>query len=227
MITHAIFPTTICEFDYDFPYKFKELFWPESMYYLKNGYSGEKTNVSLHTNPKFEELYKWIISCSKQYMSTLNVDDVFTFNVVKSFLNISREKCNPLHSHKDAHISFIYYLNIPDEITHNIRFYNYENRHEPFHKCIQWNNSNEVWDILNSYTWQFTPNEGKLFIFPSNLIHDTIGFETNECINNPVKDLEDLKKTRISLVGDILLTYKKNTHNPLGIQPVENWRTFE
>jgi hypothetical protein len=41
-----------------------------------------------------------------------------------------------------------------------------------------------------------------------------------------IKDLTDLRNHRISIAGDVIITYKDITAKPLGLQPVKNWRTF-
>jgi hypothetical protein len=70
------------------------------------------------------------------------------------------------------------------------------------------------------------PGEGDLFIFPSSLNH-SVKYEFNRgYYEPPIKSIEDVKMKRICIAGDILLTHKELTTNPLGIQPIENWRHF-
>lgn len=227
MIIHKVFPTIITEFKYDNSYEFKNIF--KSIYHnhiTSDGFSNEKTgHVALHHDNNLEDLYKFIIKCVKQYVETMNVDsNKFEYNVVKSFLNIINENVNPAHNHKDAHISFVYYINIPNTFTKCIRFYNYENRHEPYSGFCKFNNINNVWNEFNSYTWQFEPYEGQTIIFPSNLTHDTVG--EIKGTETGINDL-NFNEKRITLVGDILLTYKQLEPSPLGLQPIKNWRTFD
>jgi hypothetical protein len=100
-----------------------------------------------------------------------------------------------------------------------------ERKHEPFPGSIKWNNTKNVWDELNSYSWEFAPKEGQLFVFPSTLPHDTVG-QSDETIDEGNPTIEMLNENRICLAADIVLTYKEQTPHPLGLQPISNWRTF-
>ena len=128
-----------------------------------------------------------------------------------------------MHNHADAHMSFTYYINIPKEFSKPIRFYNYHARHEPFPGCIKFNDPSK-WDDFNAYTWQIEPREGRLFVFPANLTHDTVGHE--EAKEPGCFTQGDLEQMRVCLACDILLTYKDKASKPLGVQPVSNWRIF-
>ena len=87
------------------------------------------------------------------------------------------------------------------------------------------NNENNVWDWFNSYTWQFTPIDGQLMVFPATLNHDTLGQSPQA--NCSIKTVEDVKNRRISIAGDILLTHKNKIARNLGLQPISNWRKFD
>jgi len=227
MIEHHLFPTLVCQFKYDKHEEFRNTFYRDVWNHMTpEGFSAEFTgHVAIHHEPSFEPLFRYAVSCAKQYTQRLHIDDVFEFNVVKTWLNIKKDSSTPTHAHGDAHISFTYYVNIPDDFTRPIRFYNYERRHEPYPGSIRWNNSNGIWDQLNSMTWQFEPTQGDLFVFPATLTHDTIGKQMDSM--EGATDVEGLNKNRICLAGDILLTYKQSAAKPLGLQPIENWKRFE
>jgi hypothetical protein len=228
MINHALFPVLVSEFHYDYSHKFKDVFFETMFDHLnENGYSDESTgHVTIHHDQRYLELYQFVIDCVKKFIHTYNVNsELFDINVVKSWLNIIGGQSNPNHNHADAHISFVYYVNVPDNIQNPLRFYNYSSRHEPFAGFCKFNNQNDSWNIINSYTWQFTPICGQLMVFPATLNHDTIG----QCqdSNWSIKSSEDARNKRISIAGDIILTYKDKSSKPLGLQPITNWRKFD
>lgn len=227
MVTHALFPTVIGEFQYPKHEEFRQLFFDVGLkHFTSEGYSEEETgHVTIHHDPAFEDLYKYLSECIEEYLATLNVDsDNFNINIVKSWLNVLQTRSTPTHSHKDAHISFVYYVNAPESCNQAIRFHN-ERPVEPFAGCVRFNNSKNVWNVLNSYTWQFMPQQGTIFVFPASVGHDTLGGPVVK--DEGVKTKTDLTKRRISIASDAVLTYKEKSAKPLGIQPVSNWRSFK
>lgn len=228
MIDHSLFPTLISEFHYDFPQSFKDKFFAQVMNHMsEEGFSDEMTgHVALHLEPTWEEIFKFATNGIKHYMFRLGADpEVFDINFVKTFLAITKEVSTPLHVHSDAHISWTYYVNVPDGVNYPIRFHDRQ-RHEPYPGFCRYNNARNWWDHYNSETWKFVPTEGQMFVFSSNLAHDTVKYDNNTQNRVGCKTVVDLKKRRICMAGDIILTYKELTAVPLGLQPVKNWRTF-
>lgn len=227
MITHALFPVLICEFHYTKHEEFKKIFLENGLkYFDKDGYSQEETgHVSIHHEPAFKELYKFLSSCVLHYLETLSVNsDNFDINIVKSWLNVLDKRATPRHAHRDAHVSFTYYVNTPEKQKQDITFYNYSPRMEPFDGCILNNNSDKEWTIFNSYSWSFEPKEGTVYVFPAQIMHDTSGGPITA--DAGVKTVDDLMNRRICIASDALLTYKEKSAKSLGIQPVSNWRKF-
>ena len=179
--------------------------------------------VTLHLDNTFEPLFKFATEAVKDYILAFNADsDQFDFHIVKSWANIVKSQGNPIHNHADAHLSFVYYINIPDNIRTPITFYNHPARYEPFRGFSRWNSI--TWDFLNSRTWQFVPKEGQVMVFPSAMDHETPAVSSE--LETGVKDLADLRTRRVSIAGDVIITYKELAAKPLGLQPVKNWRTF-
>ena len=226
MIEHKLFPTLISEFHYPDKDKFKQIFIGNIFKYTNpEGYSSETTgHVNLHHEKKFEGLFKFATDSVKQYVDRLHIDvDKFDFSVVKTWMNIKKIAETQRHAHPDAHISFTYYINMPESCNLPIRFYR-PKLVEPYPGSIEHNNTKKIWDEINSSTWLFTPVEGQLFVFPSMLQHDTIGetfIKKEQGINK-----QNILQYRLCLAGDIILTYKDKTPSPIGIQPVKNWRKF-
>jgi hypothetical protein len=145
MKEHALFPTLVCEFEYPEAAEFKSVFYQHIFEHMTpEGYSSEYTG-------------------HEQYLDRLHIDrKLFDVSIVKTWMNITKDRPTPLHNHGDAHISFTYYINIPDEVKKPIRFYNHTYRHEPYPGSMKFNNTSNQWDWFNSYTWQFDPKEQKL-----------------------------------------------------------------
>jgi len=226
MIEHRLFPTLVGEFHYPEKDKFKQLFVENIFKYTtQEGYSNEYSgHVTLHHEKNFENLFKFASEAVETYIERLHIDTYkFDINIVKTWMNIKKNATTPRHAHHDAHLSFTYYVNMPEDCSLPIRFYCPEPKSEPYQGSIQHNNTKNLWDDLNSYTHTFTPIEGQLLVFPSSIQHDTIGYVTG--IETGINE-QNILHYRLCLAGDILLTYKEKTASPLGIQPVYNWRNF-
>jgi hypothetical protein len=227
MIKHALFPVFVAEFKYPDAAAFKETFYDNAFKHINNkGFSGERAGyVAIHHEPEFESLYKFLSGCVKQYLEGLNVDaKIFDINFVKSWFNILRNQRTPMHAHGDAHISIVYYVNAPKNCQQALRFHNYPERYEPFPACGTYNNPTNTWDNLNSYSWQFIPEQGSVFIFPARLIHDTVSQSNFE--DKGVKTIKDLENSRICIASDVILSYNKEQPKALGLQPLSNWKQF-
>lgn len=227
MIKHALFPVLVGQFNYEKANEFKETLFTHGLkHFNESGFSNERTgHVCIHHEPEFSELYGFLTTCVKEYLQSLNVDpELFEINVVKSWFNVIRHQQTPLHAHGDAHISLVYYANTPESCQQLLRFHNYHFRMEPFPGSIRYNNTSDNWNEFNSYTWAFMPNEGDVFVFPSQMMHETVGNVDHD--DSGVKTQEDFKSHRCSIAADIVLTYKDSQAKPLGIQPVQNWKTF-
>ena len=226
MIEHTLFPTLVGEFTYDQPTQFKSDFFEHIFDHTdEHGFSNEFTgHVTLHHEPSFAPLFVFATQAIRKYIARLHVDpDLFDINIVKTWMNITRNRSTPAHNHADAHMSFTYYIHIPENVIKPIRFYNHVNRHEPFPGCIKFNRPS-VWDWLNAYTWQFVPKEGNMFVFPATLAHDTVSPTQDEEVG--CHTVDDLKMTRICLAGDAVLTHRNLSNTPMGLQPIHNWRNF-
>jgi len=230
MKTHELFPTVVCSWDYPEQDEFAATFYANIFKYMTpDGFSSEFTgHVNIHHEESFGHLFLFATQCLKQYISQLNVDpEMFDLNIVKTWMNITKDRQTPIHSHADANYSFTYYINIPKDIPKPLRFYNNEasthNANDGYY-CMSKFNSSE-WNNYNSYTWQFEPQEGQLFVFPANLVHDTVGVVLGK--ESGTKTVDELKQSRICIAGDFLLTYKVPTAKATGIQPVSNWRIFQ
>jgi hypothetical protein len=226
MQVHALFPTLFLEEVNSNHDHMKAVVMPAVLKHTdQDGYSDESTgHVTLHHDLLFEPIFSMATSMAKQYCEVMQVDPSnFDFNIVKSWFNIIKNRSTPFHSHADAHLSFVYYINVPSECAQPIQFYAANDKYEPFPGFARFNDPAE-WNVFNSYAWSFPASEGTMYLFPASMNHDTLG-KTTTC-DLGIKTIEDAKTHRISLAGDIVLTYKEKSSKALGLQPKRNWRTF-
>lgn len=225
MITHPLFPTLVAEFHYDKKEDFKNRFFNRVLHHMDDhGYSMETTgNVDIHFDDDLSDLFDFAALNAFQYLKTMEVNDEFDLNLVKTWLNIITEFHTPYHNHQDSHLSFVYYVQIPEGMDKPVNFAIHEKPNELFHGMT---NANIVkWNMWNSPTWFFNPVEGQMFMFPGKLYHYTSGSGSGSP-DMPVKTLDDLKPRRISIAGDFVLTYKKRIGRAYGIMPVSNWKVY-
>lgn len=227
MQIHALFPTLFLEEVDPAQAHMKEVAMSAMFKHMDaDGYSDESTgHVTLHLDPLFAPVFSMATAMAKQYCEVMQVDPAnFDFNIVKSWFNIIKDRSTPFHGHGDAHLSFVYYINVPTECAQPIQFYAAPDKYEPFPGFARFNNPAE-WNVFNSYAWQFPASEGTMYMFPARMNHDTVGKTTQR--DAGVKTMDDARSHRISLAGDIVLTYKEKSAKALGLQPRRNWRTFD
>lgn len=225
MIYHALFPTLVCEFHHPNKDDFKKIFFENIFkHFNPEGYSHEGTgNLDIHLEPAFEELFLFVSNNAKQYLDFLGVDsDLFDIHIIRAWLNVLGEKHTPTHSHADAHLSFVYYVQIPPGLEKPLIFLN-ESPNELFHGM---NDGNiKTLNVFNSGQQAFTPIEGQMLVFPAKLRHLTGGYGSGE-MDSGCKTVEALKQRRVCIAGDFILTYKNKMARYFGLQPVSKWKVF-
>ena len=222
MKTFDLFPTLVGTETYTSHKQFKQVFFDNLPKYIReDGLTGEQSgHIDLHLNPDFEDLFKFISSVAEDYIDTLvGTKDTWQPWLVKTWFS---DFSVPAHNHEDAHLSFVYYVNVPREAKHPLHFMPPANRCNDLtngmflaHKdtaAVAYNNQYNCNSVL------FTPEEGVLVIFPAKLRHAV----ENLTKTTPPK-IED---RRISLAGDFVLTLKEPTARSMGLQPISNWRQF-
>ena len=223
---YPLFPTLITEAFYEKHAELKPVLEKGIFRHMTpDGFSNERTgHVSLHLDPEFEPLFNFVSEVTKEYIRTFLINpDLFNIHIVKSWMNIIREQGTPFHNHADAHLSFVYYINIPEDVSTPIMFYNHPNWYEPYMGFSKFNEPSE-WNPFNSPAWSFPTKEGALMMFPARVNHDTPSTSGDPDIG--VKSLKDLRRKRVSLAGDIILTFREVSAKSMGLQPIKNWLTF-
>ena len=236
MKAYGLFPVLVAEFEYPYHAEFKQLFFQNMEKYAhSSGMNTEQGYIDLQTYPEFQPFYTFVATCAKEYVGQLGVDpDEWMYYIVKSWWNGMEQENIQMHSHCDAHLSFAYYLSTPPESNKLLFVAGKDYKNDLTNGMFMENYE----DVSPVQEWnQFTPAqafdavEGKLMIFPSTLEHCTVPYdpyatEMNPGYDEPSVDPEALKKLRISIAGDFLMTFKEPTSKALGIQPIEKWIRF-
>lgn len=224
---HSLFPTLVYETRYEDSDKFLNILHQTWNDHFTDGYSHEGTgNLDLQKDERYKELYTFLSKSVREYLHVSGVvHDNFDINFVKSWMNIVENRTTPMHSHRDAHISVVYYANTPDDNEQMLRFYSGKTDREPFQGLYMFNSYKAT--EFNSEYYTLSPYKGQVLVFPSSLLHDTLGNNAQPvAYEEPILDIEILKKKRICIASDVILTFSEKKTHPLGLQPTMNWRTF-
>jgi hypothetical protein len=220
MKTYDLFPTLVATETYEHQDQFKQIFFDNLPKYLReDGITGEQSgHVDLHLNQDFEEFFRFVSGIADEYIETLvGTKETWEPWLVKTWFSDFNV---PAHNHDDAHLSFVYYVNVPEAAAYPLHllppldqtndlttgmFLGHKNV-----KAVEYNNQ------YNCNSVEFRPTEGTLLIFPAKLRHMV---ETHKTELHP-----NIKDRRISLAGDFVLTLKEKTARSMGLQPISNWR---
>lgn len=223
MKTFDIFPTLIGSETYSDHEQFKSIFFENVENYLgEDGVTGEASgHVDLHLNPKFEDFFKFVSSQANDYVETLvGSKDIWEPWIVKTWFS---DFSVGAHDHADAHLSFVYYVNVPTNKQYPLHFIPPVDRLNDLTKGMFLFNKDHPainnYNQYNCHSVSFGPEEGTLILFPARLQHAVESL-------NP-KPGETIKDSRVSLAGDIVLTFKEKTARSMGLQPVSMWRSFD
>jgi hypothetical protein len=225
MIKHELFPTLVTEFHNPEHNAFKEVFFERfHLHCNEHGQSNENTaNNDLHQDKEFNPLFQFVFKSLREHLKTVALDPDFQqLYLVKSWLMITRKWHVPVHNHADAHISFVYYVNIPTDIPID-KLCLLSPKPNEYYSRIYGNNAVE-WNNYNCNNYTFVPKEGMLLFFPGSLEHFT-GNGTEDSYRD-IPDhhsLHGIKNMRICLAGDLLFTYKTVAGKSFGLMPISNW----
>jgi hypothetical protein len=225
MIKHDLFPTLVTEFHNPEHEAFKKVFFERfHLHCNENGQSNENTlHNDIHQDPHFNPMFQFVFKSLSEHLKEVGLDPDFQqMYLVKSWLMITREWHVPVHNHADAHISFVYYVNIPTDITPDNLCLLSPKPNEYYHKIYEFNATQ--WNNYNCVNYGFVPKEGMALFFPGKLLHFTgSGHENNDPIQQDNHSISGIKNMRICLAGDLIFTYKKIEGKSFGLMPVSNW----
>ena len=181
-----IFPTTIYvgkmedheKYKSDFYKLYPKFDYEEST--IDNTVSENIVKPLIHLEDSLDDLFKEVVNHVKNYVcDVLQYRDIFDYAITKSWLSRARRPDNEIrwHIHSTSHISFAYYLNMPDN-AHCIEFDNNCSKNM-FFTGINVEDDNKERTIVNQYndlnaqTFYAHPPEGSIVLFPSSLCHST------------------------------------------------------
>lgn len=221
MKTFDLFPTLVGTEIYEDHVNFKKKFFDNlSKYTREDGITGEESgHVDLHHNPDFEDFFKFVSSVAEDYIEQLvGSKDIWEPWIVKSWFS---DFSVQMHDHADAHLSFVYYVNVPLGKANPLHMIPPVDRLNDLTGGMFLQNKNiEVVRFNNQYNCDsvlFQPSEGALVVFPARMKHVVEPYQRNG----------DIQDRRISIAGDFILTFKQKTARSMGLQPVSNWRSFD
>lgn len=224
------FHTLICDFESQTHKQFKDIFYNNlSKYVHPEGIDGEHADVAFHHNTEFDFFFKEMTDFGKKYLETLSLDpEEYDLHLVKCWWHSISKNHIPMHNHSDAHLSFVYYVNVPAD-TGLLHFQadpqNFANDLTKGLFLEDYNGKLPIknYNYFNAMSVSYETKEAKVIVFPATLNHMTTVYNDKDTVTS---DVEVIKKRRISVSGDFLITYKNTKNIAMGLQPVKNWRNF-
>lgn len=224
-----LFPTAVACFQSDNHERYKLVFnerMPNHCIQHESGLglmSGESSGkVYVHTDEALANLFVFISRCVGEYLDQLSFDRArVDISIVKSWISVTNnETVTPVHLHATSHLSFVYYMNMPNGAD-AIAFQVPTSPNEPF--CGAFGESTPRQpslvlkrNALNANQSILPVEEGQLLVFPSHLLHGTV----------KMGDIES--EQRIALAGDVLLVFNEPAPNySAGVFNPSTWRSFE
>lgn len=195
--------------------------WKEDQYNIT--VSENTGNPLLHLEEELDPLFKDIIEHVKNYAhNVLLLKDVFDFVITKTWISRSRNAKQeiPWHIHSTSHISFSYYVNMPDN-AHALKFSNMHlpnnlflgmtKEHKDHSRCLV-----KGYNDVNCETIFMVPSEGDVVIFPSKTTHSTSSMNL------------EFEGERLAIVGDITLILKEeHLSYSMGYIDPKYWKTYK
>jgi hypothetical protein len=180
-------------------------------------------NPLIHLENSLNSLFEDIVSHIKNYShNILLLKDIFDFTITKTWLSRSRRSKDeiPWHIHSTSHISFVYYINIPNN-SHSLKFLN-QNQPNSLFLGMSSDNRNHSRRLIRNYnnvnceTFFITPMEGNVIIFPSKTTHSTSSMISN------------FEGERLAVVGDVTLVLKEeHLSHSMGYIHQKYWKTYK
>lgn len=208
-----IFPTTIYVGEIDNHLKYKEDFYqiyPKFQYEqvegdVVNTVSENQGNPLIHLEEILDPLFREICNHIQTYIqNVLCLRDIFELVITKTWLSRAQDVDQeiPWHIHSPSHISFVYYVNIPEN-SHSIQFSNKEKPNHIFPTVFSDDYVGsemtmvKKYNDLNSEIFYLLPKEGTVVLFPSKLPHRTKSVSSK------------FKGERLAITGDVTLILKE------------------
>ena len=227
--TVNIFPTTISAKVRDVTEQEKDT-WYEC---IMDGAKEECVSIvdfgfdRLQQDPRLAGIFSEITSLAYHHLETLGMDtDGLDIHVVKSWVNALSTSVNPRHHHAEAHYSFTYYPNVPNDVTRFDLCFDRigSNLNEPYPHFISANARDPLapgGDVV-----RIKVEEGLMLIFPANLYHFTDAEGLIQLQSEFINSKDDLRTKRVCIAGDMLVARKSAIGYSRLLPPPNEWRAF-
>jgi|TARA_B100000085_G_scaffold43619_1_gene36731 hypothetical protein len=204
---HEIFPLIVYQGNVDGHDEFKKNLEDIKKYWF-NGYKYESPEGSerifLHRNEKYIDFFSiHIRKVFDEYFDALNIDyNKLSYHICKSWVVYHKDDTTPPmapHSHNEANISFVYYLNT-DETSDKFVVTQHPDNNvnqvcQGFFDVADELNIMTGFNRYNCNMYTITPKEGTCIVMPSETYHQTI------------KKQPRLNE-RVAIAGDVRVTMK-------------------
>jgi|688.fasta_scaffold312923_2 hypothetical protein len=211
-----IFPTTLYVGEIENHSGYKKIFYDKVYHKFQYKQINPKTktinpvsenvgNPLIHLEEDLDSLFGEVCGHIKNYLqNVLNIKDIFDVAITKTWLSRAQKVDHeiPPHIHSPSHISFVYYLNVPD-YSHSIQFSNQNSPNSLFPGIFADDMDDEKLNMVKEYNdsnseiFYILPQEGTIILFPSKLPHAT------KSISN------EFKGERLGISGDVTLILKE------------------
>ena len=144
-----------------------------------NSFFGDSKNtVQIHNHESFEWLNSQVKEHTLNYLRQSGYTDNVNVVVQKSWaVVLGKGGGVQTHNHPNSHLSGVLWIKIPDESS-KFRFTNpmlFQRWQELEHYTSEFK---AAWNVFP--TFHFTPKEGRLMLFPSDLDHEVLQNESEE-----------------------------------------------
>lgn len=215
-IIHKIFPLVVYQGQVEGHQEFKGEYLNALRQYWFDGYKNESPEYSgrIFVHIHYPEIFQSIKKNIDEYFETLNVDhNQLSYHIVKSWVGVHEKNTPELnaHNHNESNISFVYYVN-SDDSSDKFCAVQTENPNEVVGGLFETGQKNLIkgFNNYNCNYYTFTPKEGTILLFPSDMFHKTLKFT-------------ERKTERIVIAGDIKVTLKPNSCYHQGTTHPSQW----
>jgi len=231
---HALFPTLVYQANLDDHPAHKAAFksnladhefQPESGDGGKH-FAGEyHGKILLHQEKSLRPFFESLSNHVAKYLRVLGMKpEFFQMQCLKTWFVLCEpggDQADALlpHNHSCSDISWVYYLDVPDDCP-MIKFHAGQRRNTaPFESAFHYDWKHDEKSAIsavnwwNSQTWSIHPKAGDLMMFPGHQLHSVDSNHTNT--------------TRVSVAGDIALVLKEEfTNLEFGRTAAKHWLTL-
>ena len=191
---------------------------------LSMDYLGVNT---VHLDSRFTEIFTDISKVVENHLKSLSVDtNKIRIYITKSWFNLTNHSNrNPMHEHAENHLSITYYPHIAEGLEKTLTFHDSNlKRNEPYMSFLS--NLHTDLTYINARTCEFIPEEGDIFVFPADMIHETGTGEEEFEEPIPFNTIDDVKNSRFCVGCDVILTRIDVKDYDHLLTPIEVWKQF-